>query len=291
MATTTSITTTYAGEFAGEYIAAALLSGVTLSQGGVSIKPNIKFKEVIKKLALDSILKDASCDFDPTSNVTLTERILQPEEFQVNLQLCKKDFRQDWESASMGFSQYDNLPRRFSDFLIAQVAAKVAKEFNEALDLSSIILTRVDGDGRGGAALSMKEVTGKPIKLMGVGEKIDELESFHPERIAKRILGMGDIVSLVEKATKDLDEKKLKDTEAQLKEGIFTMENYLSQLRQMKKMGGMGSVMSMLPGANKIKQQMENSSFDEKMLSDNEAIILSMTPNERSGDVFSWDPI
>ena len=128
MATTTSITTTYAGEFAGEYIAAALLSGVTLSQGGVSIKPNIKFKEVIKKLALDSILKDASCDFDPTSNVTLTERILQPEEFQVNLQLCKKDFRQDWDAQSMGFSQYDNLPKKFSDFLIAQVAAKVAQK-------------------------------------------------------------------------------------------------------------------------------------------------------------------
>ena len=131
MATTTSITTTYAGEFAGEYIAAALLSGVTLSQGGVSIKPNIKFKEVIKKLALDSILKDASCDFDPTSNVTLTERILQPEEFQVNLQLCKKDFRQDWEANSMGFSQYDNLPRLFSDFLIAQVAAKVAEKVEQ----------------------------------------------------------------------------------------------------------------------------------------------------------------
>ena len=168
-----------------------------------------------------------------------------------------------------------------ADSLTGQIAVNVASEFDKAVNISSIILTRVDGDGRGGAALSMKEVTGKPIKLMGVGEKIDELESFHPERIAKRILGMGDIVSLVEKATKDLDEKKLKDTEAQLKEGIFTMENYLSQLRQMKKMGGMGSVMSMLPGANKIKQQMENSSFDEKMLSDNEAIILSMTPNER----------
>lgn len=128
MATTTSITTTYAGEFAGEYIAAALLSGVTLSQGGVSVKPNIKFKEVIKKLSLDSILKDASCDFDPTSNVTLTERILQPEEFQVNLQLCKKDFRQDWDAQSMGFSQYDNLPKKFSDFLIGQVAAKVAQK-------------------------------------------------------------------------------------------------------------------------------------------------------------------
>lgn len=131
MATTTSITTTYAGEFAGEYIAAALLSGVTLSQGGVTIKPNIKYKEVIKKLALDSILKDASCDFDPTSNVTLTERILQPEEFQVNLQLCKKDFRQDWNAQEMGFSQYDNLPKSFSDFLIAQVAAKVAQKIEQ----------------------------------------------------------------------------------------------------------------------------------------------------------------
>ena len=131
MATTTSITTTYAGEFAGEYIAAALLSGVTLSQGGVTIKPNIKFKEVIKKMALDSILKDASCDFDPTSTVTLTERILQPEEFQVNLQLCKKDFRQDWNAQEMGFSQYDNLPKSFSDFLIAQVAAKVAQKIEQ----------------------------------------------------------------------------------------------------------------------------------------------------------------
>lgn len=131
MATTTSITTTYAGEFAGDYIAAALLSGVTLSGGGVTIKPNIKFKEVIKKLALDSILKDATCDFDSTSNVTLTERILQPEEFQVNLQLCKKDFRQDWEAASMGFSQYDNLPKNFSDFLLAQVAAKVAEKVEQ----------------------------------------------------------------------------------------------------------------------------------------------------------------
>tara|TARA_R100000234_G_C4990379_1_gene175261 strand:+ start:636 stop:1532 length:897 start_codon:yes stop_codon:yes gene_type:complete len=131
MATTTSITTTYAGEFAGEYIAAALLSGVTLSNGGVTIKPNIKFKEVIKKMALDSILKDASCDFDPTSTVTLTERILQPEEFQVNLQLCKKDFRQDWDAQSMGFSQYDNLPKKFSDFLIAQVAAKVAQKVEQ----------------------------------------------------------------------------------------------------------------------------------------------------------------
>jgi hypothetical protein len=128
MATTTSITTTYAGQFAGEYIAQALLSGVTLSEGGVTVKPNIKFKEVLKKLALDDILKDGSCDFDPSSTVTLTERILQPEEFQVNLELCKKDFRQDWDAASMGFSQYDELPKDFADFLIGHVAAKVAQK-------------------------------------------------------------------------------------------------------------------------------------------------------------------
>ena len=128
MATTQSITTTYSGSFAGDYIAQALLSGVTLSEGGVTVKPNIKYKEVLKKLSLDSILKDGSCDFDPTSTVTLSERILQPEEFQVNLELCKKDFRQDWDAASMGMSQYDQLPKNFADFLIAHVAAKVAQK-------------------------------------------------------------------------------------------------------------------------------------------------------------------
>ena len=168
-----------------------------------------------------------------------------------------------------------------ADSLTGQIAVNVAGEFNNAINISSIILTRVDGDGRGGAALSMKEVTGKPIKFIGMGEKIDDLDVFHPERIAKRILGMGDIVSLVEKASKDLSEKKIKETEEQIKDGIFTMDSYLSQLRQMKKMGGMNSVMSLLPGANKIKKQMENSSIDEKMLTDNEAIILSMTKKER----------
>ena len=116
---------------------------------------------------------------------------------------------------------------------------------------------------------------------MGVGEKIDDLESFHPERIAKRILGMGDIVSLVEKAAQDLDEEKIKKTEEEFKKGIFTMDTYLGQLRQMKKMGGMEGVMSMLPGVKKIKDQMKNSSIDEDMLSFNEAIILSMTKKER----------
>ena len=127
MATTTSITTTYAGEFAGKYIAAALLSGTTLDNGLVEIKPNVKFKEVIKKVATDDIVKNAACDFDPTSTLTLTERILQPEEFQVNLQLCKKDFRSDWEAVQMGYSVYDNLPPSFTDFLLAHVAEKVAQ--------------------------------------------------------------------------------------------------------------------------------------------------------------------
>ena len=127
MATTTSITTTYAGEFAGKYIAAALLSGTTLDKGLIEIKPNVKFKEVIKKVATDDIVKNAACDFDPTSTLTLTERILQPEEFQVNLQLCKKDFRSDWEAVQMGYSVYDNLPPSFTDFLLAHVAEKVAQ--------------------------------------------------------------------------------------------------------------------------------------------------------------------
>jgi len=129
MATTTSITSTYAGEFAGKYISAALLSGATLDQGNIEIKPNVKFKEVIKKVATDSnVIKDATCDFTDTATVTLTERILQPEEFQVNLELCKKDFRSDWEAIQMGYSSFDNLPPKFSDFLISHVAGLVAEK-------------------------------------------------------------------------------------------------------------------------------------------------------------------
>ena len=127
MATTTSITTTYAGEFAGKYISAALLSGKTLAEGNITTVPNVKYKQVMKKVATDDIVKDATCDFSDTSTLTLTERILTPEEFQVNLELCKKDFRSDWEAAQMGYSAFDNLPNNFSDFLIAHVADKVAQ--------------------------------------------------------------------------------------------------------------------------------------------------------------------
>ena len=130
MATTTSITTTYAGEYAGKYISAALLSANTIENGGIEVKPNVKYKEVIKKLATDGLVKNATCDFDATSTITLTERILQPEEFQINLQLCKKDFRSDWEAVSMGYSAFDNLPSTFQEYLLAHVIAKAA-EANE----------------------------------------------------------------------------------------------------------------------------------------------------------------
>ena len=175
-----------------------------------------------------------------------------------------------------------------ADSLTGQIAVNLASEFDKAVELTSIILTRVDGDGRGGAALSMKQITGKPIKFIGVGEKIDDFETFHPDRLANRILGMGDIVSLVEKASQDLDEEKIKEAEENLKKGAFTFEDYLMQIRQMKKMGGMEGVLSLLPGVGKVKEQMKNANVDEKLLSANEAIILSMTKKERENpDIIS----
>jgi len=128
MATTTSITTTYAGESAGKYISAALLSGNTIANGGLTIRPNVKFKEVVKRLVLDGITKNGTCDFSDTSTLTLTERILEPKELQVNLELCKKDFRSDWDAIQMGYSAFDNLPSSFQDYLISYVASKVAQK-------------------------------------------------------------------------------------------------------------------------------------------------------------------
>lgn len=128
MATTTSITTTYAGEFASKYISAALLSASTIENGGIEVMPNVKYKSVIQKIATDALVKDATCDFSATSTVTLSERIITPEEFQVNLQLCKKDFHSTWEAVSMGYSAFDSLPPSFADYLISHVAAKVAEK-------------------------------------------------------------------------------------------------------------------------------------------------------------------
>ena len=168
-----------------------------------------------------------------------------------------------------------------ADSLTGQVAANVAKEFGNTVKLTGIILTRADGDGRGGAALSMKHVANVPIKFLGIGEKIENLETFHPDRIANRILGMGDIVSLVEKAAQDIDEEKLKEAEETLKKGQFSLDDYLTQLRQMKKMGGIEGVMSFLPGVSKLKSQMDQAGVDEKIITQNEAVILSMTKQER----------
>ena len=168
-----------------------------------------------------------------------------------------------------------------ADSLTGQVAANVAKEFGNTVKLTGIILTRADGDGRGGAALSMKHVANVPIKFLGMGEKIENFEIFHPDRIANRILGMGDIVSLVEKAAQDIDEEKLKEAEETLKKGQFSLDDYLTQLRQMKKMGGIEGVMSFLPGVSKLKSQMDQAGVDEKIITQNEAVILSMTKKER----------
>ena len=186
MATSTSITTTYAGEFKDKIIAAALLSSPTIDNGGIEIKPNVKYKEVIKKLATDAILKDATCDFTATSTVTLTERILQPEEFQVNLQLCKKDFHSDWLSAQQGYSAFDVLPKSFADFLVAHVAAKVAAK-NETNIWTGV--TANAGEFNGFATLlaadaalpTAQEVTGTTVTASNVvaelGKIVDAIPS------------------------------------------------------------------------------------------------------------------
>jgi signal recognition particle subunit SRP54 len=168
-----------------------------------------------------------------------------------------------------------------ADAMTGQDAVNIARHFNEGVGVTGIVLTRVDGDARGGAALAMRAITGRPIKLMGVGEKLDALEEFHPDRIASRILGMGDVVSLVEKAAETIDREEAEKLAAKLQKGGFDLDDFVSQLRQLKKMGGMSGVMGMLPGVGKIKKQLADAKIDEGMLKRQEAIILSMTPRER----------
>ncbi len=168
-----------------------------------------------------------------------------------------------------------------ADSLTGQDAVNVAEQFNKRLNLTGIVLTRVDGDGRGGAALSMRAVTGCPIKLLGVGEKLDELETFHPDRIASRILGMGDVVSLVEKATENIDEAEAERLAKKVQKGQFDLNDLLDQLRQISKMGGLDGLMAMLPGVGKMKKQMAAANIDAKLIKRQEAIILSMTAEER----------
>ena len=167
-----------------------------------------------------------------------------------------------------------------ADSLTGQDAVNLAKSFNERVGITGIVLTRVDGDGRGGAALSMRAVTGKPIKLLGTGEKWDALEDFHPQRVAGRILGMGDVVSLVERAAETIDKVKAEKIAAKMKKGEFDLEDLSDQLKQMEKLGGMGGVLGMLPGVGKIKNQINEAGLD-KDLKRQRAIISSMTPRER----------
>jgi signal recognition particle subunit SRP54 len=169
-----------------------------------------------------------------------------------------------------------------ADAMTGQDAVTVATRFNETVGITGIVLTRVDGDARGGAALSMRQITGKPIKLLGVGEKIDALEPFHPDRLAGRILGMGDVVSLVEKAVETLDQDEAEKLARKIEKGLgFDLNDMASQLRQIRKMGGMSGILGLLPGVNKIKTQLKDARIDEMVLRRQEAIISSMTKKER----------
>ena len=184
MATTTTITaSTYAGEFAGQYIAAALLGGKTLSDGLITIKPNIKYKEVVKKIATDGIVKNATCDYTDTSTITITERVIEPEEFQVNLTLCKNDFVSDWIGQEMGYSAFHDLPKKFSDFLIAHVAAKVGQRIENNI-WNGVNATAGQFDGFNvlvAADSDVVDVSGSPITSANVvtelGKIIDAIPS------------------------------------------------------------------------------------------------------------------
>ena len=166
------------------------------------------------------------------------------------------------------------------DAMIGQDAVNVAEKFNEALDITGVILTKLDGDTRGGAALSVRQVTGKPIKFIGTGEKTDAIEPFYPDRMASRILGMGDVLSLIEKAEAAYDEKQAAELEKKMREQSFTLDDFLEQFRQIKKMGNLDQLMAMMPGMNQAA--LKGATVDEKALGRTEAIISSMTPEERA---------
>ena len=165
------------------------------------------------------------------------------------------------------------------DAMLGQDAVNVSSSFNDLLDITGVVLTKMDGDTRGGAALSVKHVTGKPIKFIGTGEKLDALEIFHPDRMASRILGMGDVLSLIEKAESAYDEKQAKELERKMREQTFSLEDFLVQMRQLKQMGNLDQIIGMLPGAN--MGALKNAEIDEKQMDKIEAIILSMTKKER----------
>jgi len=169
-----------------------------------------------------------------------------------------------------------------ADALTGQDAVNIAKTFKDRVGITGLVLTRMDGDGRGGAALSMRAVTGAPIKLVGLGEKLDALEDFHPQRVAGRILGMGDVVSLVEKAAETIDAEKAQAMAKRMEKGEFTLDDLSEQLKQMQKIGGMKGVLGMLPGVGKIKNAIDQAGLDEKIFLRQQAMISSMTKKERA---------
>ena len=169
-----------------------------------------------------------------------------------------------------------------ADALTGQDAANVAKSFSDAINITGSILTRIDGDSRGGAALSIKSITNSPIKFIGLGEKVENFEPFHPERIAQRILGMGDIVSLVEKAAENTDKEEMEDMAKKIAKGKFDLEDFANQLKQMGKMGGVSGLLSMMPGVSKAQKLMAENKISNSMIDKQIAIISSMTKKERA---------
>ena len=164
------------------------------------------------------------------------------------------------------------------DAMTGQDAVNAAQSFNEWLDIDSVMLSKLDGDARGGAALSVRAITGKPIKFAGIGEKLEDIEAFHPDRMASRILGMGDMLTLIEKAQESYDEKQAAKLEEKLRKNQFTLQDYFEQLQQLRNMGDLSQIAGMIPGMGK---QLQGATIDEKVMAHTEAIILSMTPQER----------
>lgn len=285
MATTTNITSTYSGQFSGKYIAAALLSAPTLDREYITIKPNIKYKEVIKKYDNSNAIFDASCDFNATSTVTLTEAILQPEEFQVNLQLCKKDFRSDWEAIEMGISVFDNLPASFTDFMIGQVAAQVAAQIESNIwtgsgatngqfaSFDSLFRTAgsgvISGSGHGGS------ITGSSTVLSALQGVVD--------LIPNAVYGKEDLAIYVSTAT-------MKAFQTAVGGGSSYANGYNNQtVIGLKPMDYQGIPLLHCPGlaANQVvAAQKSNLFFGTALLSDkNEVKVLDMADLDGSQNV------
>lgn len=290
MATTTSITSTYSGQFSGRYIAAALLSAPTLDKEYITIKPNIKYKEVIKKYSNDSIVFDGTCDYNPTSTVTLTESILQPSEFQVNLTLCKLDFRSDWEALEMGISIYDHLPPTFTDFMIGQVAGQVAQKIEQNIwtgsnnvngNFASFSELFVSSSSTGtnavitGSWTAANNVTGSTTVLVGLQAIVDNIPA--------TVYGKEDLGIYV-------STQAMKAFQTAVGGGSSYANGYMNQtVIGQKPMDFQGIPLLMCPGlaaSHVVAAQKSNLYFGTALLSDkNEVKVLDMADLDGSQNV------